>query len=328
MDILRSIDALRLVRRPVHLAIGVFDGLHLGHLAVIERALASSRETGGSAVVVTFHPHPIKILRPEKAPRLLTSTQHKIKLIESSGVDSVLILEFTKEFSKTPPRTFIEQLVGAERAVRQICVGEAFTFGVNRSGSVSLLRELSKELSFELTSVAPVIVDEKVVSSTLIRSAVEAGDLESAARLLGRPFTILGTVSEGRQLGRQLGFPTANLRAHNEQFPPNGVYAARAWFRNREYGGVVNIGVRPTIENESGERLLELHLFDFDEEIYGQDIEVAFLEYLRPEQKFPDLQSLQSQIQRDAEAARRVCRTTTPTSPSAPSSPTTEDRSC
>jgi riboflavin kinase/FMN adenylyltransferase len=140
----------------------------------------------------------------------------------------------------------------------------------------------------------------------LIRAAVESGDLKTVAKYLGRDFTILGTVTEGRQLGRRLGFPTANLRAHNELFPPNGVYAAKAWFRANEYGGVVNIGVRPTIENEAGERILELHLFNFDQQIYGEDVEVAFLRYLRPEQKFSDLDQLQAQIQRDAEAARQI----------------------
>src|SRR5580693_10387112 len=154
-------------------------------------------------------------------------------------------------------------------------------------------------MRFEVASVPPVLVNGRVVSSTLIRSAVESGDLESAANYLGRDFTILGTVAEGRQLGRRLGFPTANLRAHNELFPPNGVYAAKAWLREDEYGGVVNIGVRPTIEKEAGERILELHLFDFDQEIYGQDIEVAFLDYLRAEQKFSGIEELQSQIQRD-----------------------------
>jgi riboflavin kinase/FMN adenylyltransferase len=154
-----------------------------------------------------------------------------------------------------------------------------------------------------------VLVDERVVSSTLIRAAVESGDLESAANYLERDFTILGTVAEGRQLGRRLGFPTANLRAHNELFPPNGVYAAKAWFRENEYGGVVNIGFRPTIENETGERILELHLFDFDQQIYGEDVEVAFLRYLRPEQKFSGVDELQAQIQRDAEKARRVYET-------------------
>jgi riboflavin kinase/FMN adenylyltransferase len=306
MKILRAIDELQFVSGPTHLAIGVFDGLHLGHQAVIAQALESSRTTGGTAVVVTFHPHPVRVLRPEKAPRLLTSTQHKVKLIELLGVDAVLILEFTTEFSKTPPDVFIEKLARASNRLNQICVGQEWTFGANRSGSVRLLEDLAPKLGFVLGSVPPVSVDEQVVSSTLIRSAVECGDLVSAEKFLGRPFTILGTVTEGKQLGRRLGFPTANLRAHNEQFPPNGVYAAQAWFREKAYGGVVNIGIRPTIEKEGGERILELHLFDFDEEIYGRDIEVAFLDYLRPEQKFSGIEELQSQIQRDAAKARQI----------------------
>jgi riboflavin kinase/FMN adenylyltransferase len=161
-----------------------------------------------------------------------------------------------------------------------------------------------------VASVPPVLVNDRVVSSTLIRSAVECGDLDSAAKYLGRDFTILGTVTEGRRLGRRLGFPTANLQAHNELFPPNGVYAAKAWFRESEYGGVVNIGVRPTIENESGERILELYLFDFDRQIYGEDVEVAFLEYLRPEQKFSGVSELQAQIRRDADKAREIYQRT------------------
>jgi riboflavin kinase / FMN adenylyltransferase len=309
MKILRTIDELKSVAGPTHLAIGVFDGLHLGHQAVIGCALESSRATGGNAVVVTFHPHPVRVLRPEKAPRLLTSTPHKINLMELLGVNTVLILEFTMEFSKTAPEIFIEKLAHGANRLCQICVGQEWTFGANRSGSVRLLEELAPKFGFQLGSVPPVSVGEHVVSSTLIRSAVECGDLESARKLLGRPFTILGTVSEGRQLGRRLGFPTANLRAHNEQFPPNGVYAAKAWFQKNEYGGVVNIGVRPTIEKEGGERILELHLFDFDQEIYGQDVEVAFLEYLRPEQEFSGIDELQAQIQRDAATARRVYET-------------------
>ena len=305
MKVLRAIDELESLSGTKYLAIGVFDGLHIGHQAVIGRALASSRQTGGNAVVVTFDPHPIRVLRPEKAPRLLTSTRHKVKLIERLGVDAVLLLEFTPEFSKTPPEVFIKKLVRTSNRIGQICVGQEWTFGANRSGSIGLLEELAPKLGFQVASVPPVLVDERVVSSTLIRSAVERGNLVSAAKYLGREFTILGTVTEGRQLGRRLGFPTANLRAHNELFPPNGVYVAKAWFRENEYGGVVNIGVRPTIENETGERILELHLFDFDQKIYGEDIEVAFLGYLRPEQKFSGVDELQAQIQRDAETARR-----------------------
>ena len=309
MRVLRAIDELSLLPGSTYLAIGVFDGLHIGHQAVIGRALESSRQAGGNAVVVTFDPHPVRVLRPETAPRLLTSTRHKVKLIERQGVDAVLLLEFTLEFSKTPPEVFIQQLVRAANRLCQICVGREWTFGANRSGSIRLLEELAPKLGFQVESVPPVLVDERVVSSTLIRAAVESGDLESAANYLGRDFTILGTVAEGRQLGRRLGFPTANLRAHNELFPPNGVYAAKAWFRENEYGGVVNIGFRPTIENETGERILELHLFDFDQQIYGEDVEVAFLRYLRPEQKFSGVDELQAQIQRDAEKARRVYET-------------------
>jgi riboflavin kinase / FMN adenylyltransferase len=306
MKVLRAIDELSSLSGSTHLAIGVFDGLHVGHQAVIGRALESSRQSSGHAVVVTFDPHPVRVLRPEKAPRLLTSTRHKVRLIDKLGVDAVLLLEFTLEFSKTSPEIFIEKLSQAARHLNQICVGQEWTFGANRSGSIRLLEKMAPKLGFQVASVAPILVDQRVVSSTLIRSAVESGDLASAAKYLGRDFTILGTVTEGRQLGRRLGFPTANLQAHNELFPPDGVYAAKAWFREREYGGVVNIGIRPTIENESGERTLELHLFDFDQQIYGEDIEVAFVQYLRAEQKFAGVDELQRQIRRDAELARQI----------------------
>jgi riboflavin kinase/FMN adenylyltransferase len=306
MKVLRTIDELSSLPGSTHLAIGVFDGLHVGHQAVIGRALESARQSSGHAVVVTFDPHPVRVLRPEKAPRLLTSTRHKVRLIDKLGVDAVLLLEFTLEFSKTSPEIFIEKLARAARHLNQICVGQEWTFGANRSGSIRLLEKMAPKLGFQVASVAPILVDQRVVSSTLIRSAVECGDLESAAKYLGRDFTILGTVTEGRQLGRRLGFPTANLQAHNELFPPDGVYAAKAWFREQLYGGVVNIGIRPTIENQGGERTLELHLFDFDQQIYGEDIEVSFLKYLRAEQKFAGVDELQVQIRRDAELARQI----------------------
>jgi riboflavin kinase/FMN adenylyltransferase len=306
MKVLRAIDELSSLPGSTHLAIGVFDGLHVGHQAVIGCALESARQSSGHAVVVTFDPHPVRVLRPEKAPRLLTSTRHKVRLIDKLGVDAVLLLEFTLEFSKTAPEIFIEKLARAAKHLNQICVGQEWTFGANRSGSIRLLEKMAPKLGFHVASVAPILIDQRVVSSTLIRSAVESGDLASAAKCLGRDFTILGTVTEGRQLGRRLGFPTANLQAHNELFPPDGVYAAKAWFREQEYGGVVNIGIRPTIENESGERTLELHLFDFDQQIYGEDIEVAFVQYLRAEQKFAGVDELQRQIRRDAELARQI----------------------
>ena len=306
MKLLRSVQELSSVTGPIHLAIGVFDGVHLGHQSVIKRAIEAAARAGDTSVVLTFHPHPVRVLRPEKAPRLLTSTQHKTVLIEQLGVDALLIQEFSLAFSRTPPRDFVMQLLTHAKRLQTICVGEGWSFGANRSGSVDLLRELAVSEGFTLDMVKPVIVDGDVVSSTRVREAVERGEMEQAAKLLGRPFTVLGTVTKGNHLGRQLGFPTANLRTHNEQFPPNGVYAVKAWYKAKEYGGVVNIGIRPTLEQTKGERILEIHLFDFDQDIYGDEVEVSFLEYLRPEKKFDSLTQLKEQIGRDAAVAREI----------------------
>jgi len=306
MMLLHSVEQLSSVEGPIHLAIGVFDGVHLGHQSVINRASAAAAKAGGTSVVLTFHPHPVRVLRPEKAPRLLTSTQHKTLLIEKLGIGALLIQEFSLAFSRTPPRDFILQLLRYAKELRTICVGEGWSFGANRSGSVSLLRELAASEGFDLDTVEAVVIEGEAVSSTRVREAVEKGELDQAAKFLGRPFTVLGTVTKGNLLGRQLGFPTANLRTHNEQFPPNGVYAVKAWHEAKEYGGVVNIGVRPTLEQTKGERILEIHLFDFDRDIYGDEVEVSFLEYLRPEKKFQSLTQLREQIGRDASIARGI----------------------
>ena len=287
------------------LAIGVFDGVHLGHRAVIERAMADAQEERGTPVVVTFDPHPVRMLRPEKAPRLLTSTPHKLRLIRALGIGHLLIIPFDLAFAATPPDDFIRQLAAASKPLREICVGHQWSFGKERAGNLEMLARLGGELGFEEVGVPAVEVDGRIVSSTLIRQAVEAGDLTDAARLLGREYTILGTVVEGRRLGRTLGFPTANLSAHNEQFPPNGVYAVEVLRNgNAPRRGVANIGVRPTVTEAGGERLLEVHLFDFDESLYGADLEIVFRHFLRPEQKFPSLEALRAQIARDAEKAR------------------------
>jgi riboflavin kinase/FMN adenylyltransferase len=306
MRLLTHTAELRTLPSPIHLAIGVFDGIHLGHQAVIAAAVQGAKESGGSAVILTFHPHPIRVLRPASAPRLLTSTQHKARLVRALDVAAMLVQEFTPAFAQTPPEIFIQELVEAARPLAQICVGESWSFGVNRAGNLSLLKKLAKKFGFALTGVPAVKVAGQAVSSTVIRAAVEQGDLAMAAKLLGRPFTVLGTVSEGNRLGRQLGFPTANLRAHNEQFPPNGVYAAKAWHNEEEFGGIVNIGVRPTLEQQAGERLLELHLFDFNRQIYGEDVEVEFLAFIRPEQRFEGLTDLVRQIERDVLEAKRI----------------------
>jgi riboflavin kinase/FMN adenylyltransferase len=306
MHTLTRIEDLAAVPGPIFLAIGVFDGVHLGHRAVIERALADARKAGGTAVVATFDPHPARILRPSKAPRILTSTPHKQRLIRDLGVEHLLILPFTREFAETEPEKFLHDLADAGRPLREICVGHEWCFGKNRAGNLAMMAEIGRRLGFEEVGVPAVQIDGEVASSTLIRNAIEAGDLARAARFLGREYAILGTVVRGEQLGRKLGFPTANLAAHNEQFPPNGVYAVDVQRNGTKLRGVANIGVRPTLANASGERLLEVHLFDFDGDLYGYDLEVTFTRFLRPEQKFPSLEALKAQIAADVKVAKAL----------------------
>ena len=306
MRLHHSIAELSAVPGPVFLAIGVFDGVHLGHQAVIRRALEDARAANGTAVVVTFDPHPVRVMRPQQAPRLLTSTQHKAQLIERLGVSELLVIPFTPELAALSPEAFVLSLHAACRPLREICVGHTWSFGRDRAGNLELLKTMGDQLGFDEVGLPAVEIDGEVVSSTLVRAAVETGDLQRASRFLGRDFTILGTVVRGDQLGRTIGFPTANLSAHNEQFPPNGVYAVEAVCEGRTLPGVVNIGVRPTIATASGERVLELHLFDFIADIYGQDVEVVFRRFLRPEQKFAGLDALKTQIARDVADARQA----------------------
>ncbi len=304
--LLRATPDLATLAGPIYLAIGVFDGVHPGHRSVLLRALEDAREGGGRAVAVTFDPHPAKILRPSSAPHLLTATAHKLRLIRALGIESVLVIPFNAQFAATPPEDFILELHTSCHPLREICVGHEWCFGRGRAGNLEMLRQMGDRLGFDEVGVPAVQIDGEIVSSTAIRAAVEAGDFTRAARFLGRDYSILGAVVRGDQLGRSLGFPTANLAAHNEQFPPNGVYAVTAQLSGQLLKGVVNLGIRPTIGSATGEQVLEVHLLDFDREIYGEDIEVTFRTRLRPEQKFPTLDALKSQIALDVAEARRV----------------------
>src|ERR1700731_442457 len=299
MKTLHSISELASLRGPLFLAIGVFDGVHRGHQAVISTSARHAHAANGTPVVVTFDPHPAKVLPPNDAPHLLTATPHKIDLIRRLGVGHLLIIPFTKEFAATPPEEFVRQLVAHSRPLREICVGHEWSFGRNRAGNLAFLKQLGEELQFDVVGISPVLADGNVVSSTAIRHAIEAGDFETAAAMLGRAYTILGTVTGGEKLGKKIGFPTANLSAHSEQFPPDGVYLAEAWIEGVLYHGVVNLGFRPTVAQGDPQRVLEIHLLDFDEDIYGQDVEVRFLHYLRPEKKFPNVEALVRQIDAD-----------------------------
>jgi riboflavin kinase/FMN adenylyltransferase len=307
METLRSISELSHLSGPIFLAIGVFDGVHRGHQAVISTSAAHARSANGTPLVVTFDPHPEKVLRPHAAPHLLTATQHKIALIRNLGVAHLLVINFDKKFAATPPEEFVRELVTHSKPLREICVGHEWSFGKDRRGNLDLLNDLGGQFDFNVVAIQPVKLSGAVVSSTAIRQAIEQGHLDKAAEMLGRPYTILGTVVEGDGLGKTIGFPTANLSAHSEQFPPNGVYVADAWLDGALYHGVVNLGYRPTVSKDRSNRILEIHLFDFNRDIYGQDVELRFVQYLRPEKKFATLDVLVRQIEADVQQARELC---------------------
>ncbi len=313
MQIFRSIPELSHFPGPLFLAIGVFDGVHLGHQAVISTSAEHARTANGTPVVVTFDPHPEKILRPEKAPHLLTATPHKIALIRTLGVRHLLIIRFNKQFAATEPEDFVQQLVQHSKPLREICVGHEWSFGKNRRGNLELLTQLGVKFDFNVVGIPPLSVNGEIVSSTAIRRAVEAGDLEKTARMLGREYTILGTVVHGDDLGKKIGFPTANLSAHSEQFPPNGVYFAEAKLDGVVYSGVVNLGYRPTVSSSKADRVLEIHLLDFKRDIYGEDLELRFVRYIRPEKKFENIDGLARQIEYDVQHARELAAARTQT---------------
>lgn len=294
--------------QPIWLAIGVFDGVHIGHQRVIGQTVAAARNGGGSSVVLTFDPHPVRVLAPAKAPPLLTATAHKLQLIAQLGVDACVVQPFDRAFARLSPEAFVGWLAAALPALREIHVGSRFRFGHDRSGDVAVLRRLAANHHFQVVAVPSVECAGHLVSSTAVRHAVRTGDLARAAAMLGRPVSILGTVVRGDQRGQQLGFPTANVAAHHEAIPPHGVYAARIRLGDALYAGMANIGIRPTV-TASGERTIEVHLLDFQGDLYGRDIEVLFVQKLRDEQKFTSLAALQEQLARDAAAVRALLLT-------------------
>jgi riboflavin kinase / FMN adenylyltransferase len=302
--ILTRIEELAALGGPLHLALGVFDGVHIGHQAVISSAVRACEEQGGLAGLLTFDPHPIRVIAPNKAPAALLATlAHKAKIVSDLGIGLFAPLHFDAGFAAMEASEFIERLAMAP--LRTITVGEDWRFGRNRGGDVTLLRIEAEKLGFQLEAVPPVMFDGDRVSSTRIRQAIRDGNLDAAAGMLGRPYGICGIVSQGRQLGRTLGFPTANLPVHDVQTPPDGVWAVRvSETGGTEWGGVANLGVRPTVDGEN--RILEVHLFDFSGDLYGQEIEVRFVKNIRAEMKFPTLEALRARIETDAATARLI----------------------
>lgn len=306
MELLRSTSDLAQIPGPAVIAIGVFDGLHLGHKSVIDTAICTADEKGGVPLVLTFDPHPARILKPEAAPPMLMGTEQKLKLLQEWGLRHTLLLSFTRETAQTAPEEFVRQLASYARPLSAICVGETWSFGKERRGNLALLESLGRQFQFQALGVPELYVDGTVVSSTRIRNAIALGDFPTANRLLGREYAVTGIVETGRQLGRTLGFPTANLALSHAVLPPFGVYTVKV-LREKSAGllrGIANIGCRPTVASQAEEPRLEVHVLDVSDDFYGQKWEVQFCEFLRPEVRFAHVDALRDQIARDVEKAR------------------------
>jgi len=292
--------------RPYPVAtVGNFDGHHLGHRSLLQTVVETAHRMGGTALVLTFDPHPVKILAPHVDLKFLTSPEEKLQRFEDAGIDEVVVLEFDQAFASLSPETFVEMVLYRGLHLRQIFVGQHFVFGKGRTGNVASLTVMGKRFGFSVTPVSPVIADGGIVSSTRVRKLVQEGQVDLAARLLGRQYAMSGVVLPGAQRGQELGWPTANLRLPVERVtPPNGVYATVTIWNQQRFDSVAYIGSRPTFD--AGERLMEVHLLNEQQDLYGESIEVQFLQRLRGDTKFPSGADLSRQIAVDVERAKAI----------------------
>lgn len=284
------------------LTIGTFDGVHLGHRKIISRLHDLAASIDGESVIFTFDPHPRKVVSPSETNlRLLTTLDEKIALFEEAGIDHLIVYPFTPEFAKLTYEEFVEQILVGQIHVKSLVVGYDHKFGKGRQGDFDLLKSCADRLDFQIEKLDVLLVNESNVSSTKIREAIQVGDFETANAYLGYPFIIHGMVVEGQRLGRTIGYPTANIDAMDPDkiIPGYGVYAVRVTVRNQTYTGMLNIGSRPTVNHNADHRTVEVNLFDFSDDIYGEPVEVVFYHKLREEQKFASLDALKEQLAQD-----------------------------
>ncbi len=325
MLILRDVDAFQPEpARPLILALGNFDGIHLGHARILKRVVLEARKKKGRAAILTFQEHPQQILNPGSRPPLLTSPDYKLFLLSELGMEVCFLLPFTKKFSKFEPTVFAEKILAGKLKVKKICLGYNAHFGHDRKGDAGLMKKLAEKFGFEFEEIPPVKAAGDFVSSTRIRKLLEEGDLKKAALCLGRPHSILAKVVRGEGRGRALGFPTANLKLDSDVMPPKGVYPVKVRlmefknktakdgksceFRGQAQGpwlkGVLNYGVRPTFKGAAAPTA-EVFILDFDGDLYGKQLEVNFYPKIRSEKKFSNIQALTRQIDRDILKARQ-----------------------
>jgi len=304
MQVIRGLHNLRSEHRGCVATIGNFDGVHLGHQAVFRHLREQSQELGLPTTVVTFEPQPMEFFSPESAPARLTRMREKLNAIAEAGIDRVVLLEFGAKLASMEAGEFVQRLLVQGLDVRYLFVGDDFRFGKGRSGDIGMLRTVGKEHDFAVENMNSFVVGEERVSSTLIREALAKGELETASHYLGRPYRICGRVAHGDERGRSIGFPTANINLHRKVSPLHGVYAVRVGgVRDEQLPGVANIGNRPTVKGDN-RHLLEVHIFDFAGEIYGEHLDVEFCKKLRDEKRFENFEQLMHQIEQDAVAAR------------------------
>ncbi len=291
--------------RGAIIALGNFDGFHLGHQAVAGQAIAWARAEGRPAIVATFDPHPIRYFAPKAPPFRLTRLTQRRELFEAAGADAMLVFHFDQAFAETPAVDFVRLLLGQHLGAAGVVTGDDFTFGKGRSGDIALLRSEGADCGIAVQTAASVLDQGAPVSSTRIRKALQAGDCAEAARLMTRPFAVRATVQHGDKVGRTIGYPTANLALRGYLRPRYGIYAVTGTLPDgRVLQGAANVGIRPQFDPPK--ELLEPHFFDFDGDLYGQEIEVAFHHFIRPEAKFESLEALTAQMARDCAEAREV----------------------
>jgi len=286
------------------LALGNFDGLHRGHLKIIERVKRGAAEHGGTPMAMTFDPHPPRVVRPDKAPPLLMTKPQRLEALHRAGIACVAVVRFTKEFSQWDPETFVRTVLVDWLHVADVWVGANFLFGRGRAGNFSLLRTLGQQYGFRADKIDPVRYKDFVVSSTRIRRLVTEGRVDEAGALLGHAYYIDGRVIEGRRRGRELGFPTANLATDNELLPPHGIYATTLDVDGIVYAGLTNIGTRPTFDET--DVTVETYLLRYSGDLYGKRVRLSFVQRLRDERRFEDVDALRAQMQADQRWAERL----------------------
>ncbi|MFC4158008.1 bifunctional riboflavin kinase/FAD synthetase [Chitinimonas lacunae] len=288
---------------PCALTIGNFDGLHRGHRAMLQRLCDQAAQRGLPAAVLTFEPHPRELFNPAAAPTRLTSLREKLELLRDAGIDRVYLCHFTRRFAALDSEAFAADVLARQINARHVLVGDDFRFGRGRSGDFALLAQLGEQYGFSAEVLHEISCDGERISSTAVRQALAAGQLDRAAALLGRPYSISGRVVHGAKLGRTIGFPTANIQVKHNRPPLTGIFVVEVHGLGRPLAGAASLGARPTVD-DSGTMKLEVHLLDFDQSIYGAHLRVDFLARLRDEEKYPDLASLTAQIGRDVAQAR------------------------